>query len=289
MNYTFDEKFEKNFIETSKQLAGVYYYLIFKSYINWENPQDLNEKINYLAFNTDTKIWTVLTDKYYVKEYIKSKKLDFLINETYQKWDNIDEIDLTELPDSFVLKTNCSCGDIVIVKDKADVDINEIKNHFSGVLNWRFGIETAEPHYLNIKPCIFAEKLLEGNIIDYKVWCFNGEPYCIQTISERDIQQNKKLMNVFDTQWNEHKDWLNHIFQNKGTVEKPKLLNEMLHYAKTLSEGFPQVRVDFYVINEQIYFGEMTFTASGGRLLSFTKEALLKMGKEVNIKNIDNI
>ncbi len=289
MNYTFDEKFEKNFIETSKQLAGVYYYLIFNSYINWENPQDLNEKINYLAFNTDTKIWTVLTDKYYVKEYIKSKKLDFLINETYQKWDNIDEIDLTELPDSFVLKTNCSCGDIVIVKDKTDVDINEIKNHFSGVLNWRFGIETAEPHYLNIKPCIFAEKLLEGNIIDYKVWCFNGEPYCIQTISERNIQQNKKLMNVFDTQWNEHKDWLNPIFQNKGTIEKPKLLNEMLYYARILSEGFPQVRVDFYVINEQIYFGEMTFSASGGRLLSFTKEALLKMGKEVKIKNIDNI
>jgi hypothetical protein len=135
---------------------------------------------------------------------------------------------------------------------------------------------------------MFAEKLLETNIVDYKVWCFNGNPYCIQTISDRQIKHNKKAMNVFDTEWNEHTEWLNKEYQNEDSIEKPLLLTEMLEYAKILSKGFPQVRVDFYITNNQIYFGEMTFTAACGRLLSFTNESLLKMGEEIKIRNIDN-
>ena len=288
MNYNFDENLEKNLIKYSQYIASNYYYYTFGKEINWNDPQNLNEKINWLAFNTDTRLWSVLADKYAVREYIKSKELDFLLNDIYQKWDNIEDIDLTNLPQSFVIKTNCSCGDTLIIKDKSKYNIEEIKNHFKEVLKERFVIKTAEPHYLRIKPCIFAEKLLETNIVDYKVWCFNGNPYCIQTISDRQIKHNKKAMNVFDTEWNEHTEWLNKEYQNEDSIEKPLLLTEMLEYAKILSKGFPQVRVDFYITNNQIYFGEMTFTAACGRLLSFTNESLLKMGEEIKIRNIDN-
>ena len=36
--------------------------------MNWDNPQDLNEKITWLKMNTDTSEWTRLADKYQVRE-----------------------------------------------------------------------------------------------------------------------------------------------------------------------------------------------------------------------------
>ena len=40
-----------------KMLAGILYRKKFNKDINWKNPVDLNEKINWLAFNTDTSQW----------------------------------------------------------------------------------------------------------------------------------------------------------------------------------------------------------------------------------------
>lgn len=278
-NYNFDTNYSSNLLVFAKRVASMLYKNTFNKNINWENPKNLNEKINWLAFNTDTEKWSVLADKYSVQEYVKEKGLGFLLNPIYEKWDNIEDINFNNLPDSFAIKTNCGCGDTIIVKNKNEQNISILKEKFKNTLLDRFGIITAEPHYLRIKPCIFAEKLLEGEIIDYKVWCFNGKPYCIQTISNRD--KDKKDMNIFDTKWEEKRTWLNPYYQNKNTIEKPKQLNEILQYAEILAEGFPQVRVDFYIKENKVIFGEMTFTAACGRLVSFTNEALDKMGKEI--------
>ena len=88
----------------------------------------------------------------------------------------------------------------------------------------------------------------------------------------------KKAMNVFDTEWNEHTEWLNKEYQNEDSIEKPLLLTEMLEYAKILSKDFPQVRVDFYITNNQIYFGEMTFTAACGTFTVIYKRISIKNG-----------
>lgn len=270
--------YEKLLLEYPKKIADTQFYHTFGRYINWNEPKDLNEKINWLAFNTDTTKWSELSDKYNVHEYVKSKGLSEILNPIYKKWDNIDEINFENLPNSFVLKTNCGSGDIVIVKNKNEENLDGIKKYFKKVLSKRFGIETSEPHYLRIKPCVFAEKLLSNEIVDYKVWCFNGKPYCVFTVSNRDNKTHKRDINVFDLEWNKHKEWLNTWHHNDVAVKKPTNLQEMLKYATILSEGFPQVRVDFYEQDDKIYFGEMTFTSACGRMLSFSQEALITMG-----------
>lgn len=50
----------------------------------------------------------------------------------------------------------------------------------------------------------------------------------------------------------------------------------MLSAATLLSEGFKEVRVDFYEVNRRLYFGEMTFTSACGRMDYFTGEFLKK-------------
>ena len=47
-------------------------------------------------------------------------------------------------------------------------------------------------------------------------------------------------------------------------IEPPKELEEMRYIAETLSKEFLQVRVDLYVINHQVYFGELTFFSGAG-------------------------
>jgi hypothetical protein len=272
-------EYEKLLLEYPKIFANNLFYETFGREINWGNPQDLNEKINWLSFNTDTTKWSELTDKYRVREFLKEKGLSHICNEIYEKWDSVDDINFDKLPKSFVIKTNCGSGDVLIIKDKTNVNLELIKNYFKDKIKMRFGIFTGEPHYLRIKPCIFAEKLLDINPIDYKIWCFNGKPHCILVASNRKIGTNEKKLNAYDLNWNHKPEWLNDFYKNDITIQKPTHLEEMLKYASILSKDFPQVRVDFYEINDKVYFSEMTFTASCGRMLSFTQEKLLEMGK----------
>lgn len=55
-------------------------------------------------------------------------------------------------------------------------------------------------------------------------------------------------------------------------------MGDMLSYASCLSQGFPQVRVDFYEVHGKVYFGEMTFTSACGRMDYLSTEVLKLMG-----------
>ena len=52
--------------------------------------------------------------------------------------------------------------------------------------------------------------------------------------------------------------------------EMPEQIPEMIRIAEILSESFPHVRVDLYLLDSgEIRFGEMTFTTSAGFLMRF--------------------
>lgn len=285
----FKNQYKKYLIHKNPQkLSDILYYDAFHKWINWENPQDLNEKINWLAFNTDTTLWSKCSDKYRVREYIKEKGCEELLTKLYGKYEDADKINFESLPDKFVLKPNHGYGNVYIVKNKSQINSKEIITQLQNAINTPWGYETAEPHYTRIKPCIIAEELLESNdkygLIDYKIWCFNGTPYYIFTCSNRNLITHQANFNFFDAQWNNLDNYLSPANRNQISIPKPKQLNRMLEYAKILSEPFAQVRVDLYEVNNKIYFGELTFTSNMGRMDYFTKEALLIMGQKIRIK-----
>lgn len=270
-----------------KRLANILYHDTFNEWINWEKPQNLNEKINYLAFNTDTNLWTKCADKYRMREYIKERNCEELLVTLYGKYENASDIDFEALPNKFVLKPNHGYGNVIIVKDKTSINKTEIINQLQHAIETPWGYETAELHYTKIKPCIIAEELLESNsqygLIDYKVWCFNGKPYYIFTGSNRDVITHKVVFNLFDTEWNRLDNYMSEKYRNNIYVPRPKHLNKMLEYARILSQPFKQVRVDFYEANNRVYIGELTFTSNMGRMDFHTKDALIEMGKHLTI------
>lgn len=251
---------------------------------NFNAPRDLNEKIQWLMFYTNTSVWSQLADKYAVRQYVKEKVDDSILVPLLGKWDSAEDIDFSNLPEKFVIRPNNGSYDTVICKNKSDTDCEEIRRRMASSLHNRFGLENAEPHYLRISPCIIAEKLLEDKdnkgLIDYKIWCFNGEPYCFLVCANRNPETHHADFVYYDINWERHPTFIAEEFRNNAAIPKPSNLNEMISIARQLSQGFPQVRVDLYNVDDKIYFGEMTFSSNFGMMPYYTQEVLEDMGQK---------
>lgn len=281
--------FGRHFPETMVRMR---YFLRFKKLLNLKNPQTLNEKILYLSLRTDTNLWSELSDKYAVRNFVKSKIGEDRLITLYGVWDDATSIDFDSLPDSFVLKTNHGCGEIIIVEDKKELDTKKVIEYFNKEIRKPYGEVEGCKHYTRIKPLIIAEKLLRNDpsleafsntIIDYKCWCFNGKCKYIYTCLNRKGHKLESL--IYDTEWNSHPEY--QIFSENNSrakeIPKPENLKDIINAAESLASDFPVVRIDLYSIQGKIYFGEMTFTSLGGMMNYFTPDFLEKTGAMINL------
>lgn len=256
--------------------------------IDWKNPRDINEKMQWLACFGDTSLWSLCSDKYRVREYLKKRGMEDLAVKLLGVWENANDIDYDSLPDKFVLKCNHDSGTCVLVDKNKSYDKEKINAHLNYSLKVKFGYINGETYYNRIKPCIIAEEYLESNdcsfstsLVDYKIWCFDGKPYCTWACHNRD--KHCTYVNVYDMDWNvhpEHSVFTEHYRDGKGKVPKPKTFEKMMNVAATLSKGFPEVRVDLYEVNGKVYFGELTFMTLSGHIDFYTKDFLIELGSQ---------
>jgi hypothetical protein len=264
-NYDFYKNLPPELYESELK---IWYKKVNKEDLDLDNPKTLNEKIQWLKLYDSTPIKTLLTDKYLVKSYIKEKIGEQYIIPTLKVWDSYEEINFDSLPNKFVLKANHGCAMNKVIDDKNQYKIEYIRNIAKRWMNINFAFTNGlELHYMNIKPKIIAEKYFENNngeLYDYKIYCFDGRVESIAFLSGID---NDRRIAFYDTEWNR----LNYTDTYPAfnfEIPKPKKLKEMVEISKTLSKGFALVRVDLYVLNnDDIKFGEMTFTPTSGRLV----------------------
>lgn len=273
------------FQKDPKILANIGYKKAFKRDINWELPSDLIEKIIWMQFNTDTRLWTQLADKYLARDYVKNLGYGHMLNQLYGRYVTEDEIDFNSLPSKFVIKPNNACEEVILVKDKSKLNLRKTKRLINHWLKYRYGIMNAQLHYLKIQPSIIIEEFLNENyrtdssLTDYKFSCFNGIVESILVVSSRNTQDHSYKLNLYDTDWNS----LNHFLcqnVNDRQIPKPVSLNQMIDACKTLGYNIPYVRIDFYEIEGKSYFGEFTFTTGFGY---FTEEYYGYLGSKLEI------
>ena len=278
-----------------KQLCSLLYKKRMGKDINWDNPKTFNEWVCWLEFNSDTSLWTTLADKYKVRKYVESLGLGKYLVKLYGHWTNVEDINFNDLPNSLIFKVNNGDGKGTnyIVRDLKKEDKKDLCILFEKWLNREnIGALSAEPQYKNMIPCIIAEELLPipsgySSLVDYKIWCINGEAKYIWTCCDRDEDGGGADVMTYDLDWNPHPEFS--VFTSeyrKGRIlPKPDNLDEMLDLAEKLSNGFPQLRVDLYNINDKIYFGELTFTSQGGMMDFYTKDFLTELGKDIKLPN----
>lgn len=275
-----------------KEWISFRYFMRFHKNIHWKHPRNLNEKILYLSIKTDTTQWTDLADKYRVRKYVSDCGFQNNLVDLYGVWKDARDIDFSQLPMSFVLKTNHGSGEIKIIRDKNKIDKEQLISYFNKAIAQPYGAIESGKHYLRISPCIIAEQLLSNDavsqtfsksIIDYKLWCFNGKVQYIFICSNRD-EHGLDIM-MYSKDWNALPEYcvFSKHYRRGEMLPKPANLSEMISMAEKLAHPFPCVRVDLYSVNEKIYFGEMTFTSLGGLMNYFSDDFLNKAGDLIDL------
>ena len=273
------------------KLIRVWHRHLFHEDIDLDNPRTINEKINWMKLHSDMSLWTRCADKFEVRKYVEECGLGSVLNTIYGVFDRADEIDFSSLPQSFVLKTTNGGGgkSVLIVKDKSALDIRHTIRQLNKWLRQEVAYRYYEPHYLGIKPRIIAEKYLEpdGNeksLTDYKVNCFDGRAYSILVCSDRNLG-GSACLSVYDPDWKPYpQETVKPQYRTDKVHSRPRSLDKMLEYSRILSKGIPYVRVDWYEIDGEPVFSEMTFTPGGGFMHKYSKEYLLELGNQMKLE-----
>ena len=243
-------------------------YRAYNGYwIDIDNPKTFQEKLQWLKLNDQRDAYSQMVDKVGAKDYVAQLVGEEYIIPTLAVYNSVDEIDFDVLPDQFVLKTTHDSQSAIICTDKYAFDKSKALKKIKRKLKVQYYWYSREYPYKNVPPRIIAEKYMgelgAEDMIDYKFFCFNGQPKYCQVIKNRSTNET---IDFFDEKW-QHQGFYGltqGVKQSLNPIQKPQNYDKMLDIARVLSRNIPFVRVDLYNVNGKIYFGEMTFFPNGG-------------------------
>lgn len=264
--------------------------ILFKKYLgyalNMDNPQTLNEKLQYLKLRTyaKNKLVTQCADKYAVRDYVKKSGCEDTLVDLLGVWDSADEIDFDALPERFALKCNHGTGSNILCTDKSKLNVADTKSKLNKWMNEDTGRQRVEMSYSGIDRKIIAESFIETSDgkppKDYKIFCSYGEPKFLFVASDRYNDNTKFDYFTLDWEWMPVKN--GHPNAGPEAITCPDGWERMIECAKKLSKPFPLVRVDFYYENGRVIFGELTFLHFGGLTPFDPPEYDLKLGQLID-------
>lgn len=228
--------------------------------LNLEHPQTFNEKIQWLKLYDRNPLYTLLSDKYEVRNFVARTIGGEYLVPLLGVWNRVDDIDFCMLPQKFVLKCTHDSQGVVVCRDKSNFNIENAKEFLKYRLSRNYYYGGREYQYKHIIPRIVAEQYLEdseGQLKDYKFFCFDGKAKMLFVASDRMVGKTK--FDFFDMKF--HRLQLKQHYPNsEHLVERPVNFDKMRELAEALTKGFPHCRADFYEVDGRVFFGELTFT-----------------------------
>ena len=275
---------------SDKKYIELNYEYVFDKKINLKDPKEYNEKLNWLKLYNREDLYTTLVDKYLAKKIVEEKIGKEYIIPTLGVWDKFNDIDFNKLPNSFVMKTTHDSGGVVIVKDKTEMNLKEIRKKIKKSLKRDYYRLWREWPYKNVKRKIIIEEYIEDKkdkeLRDYKFFCFNGKVELMFIASNRQNKDEETCFDFYDMN-GEHLNIINEHPNAKTPPHLPINFEKMKILANKISNGIPHARIDFYEVNGKIYFGEITLFHFAGFVNFEPKEWNNILGDKINIKDIE--
>lgn len=259
-----------------KFMVKLQYRIKFGRKLNLNNPRRFTEKLQWYKLYYYNQYMTMCAGKNHVRDYVKMKGLERILNEQYGVYSTAEEIPFDKLPDEFVLKATVGSASqqVMIVRDKSKLDLEETRKKVNSWLSL-YPNDGKRRHsgrewpYDGVKTEIIAEKYIDSSmcpegLVSYKIFCFNGKPRFVYMIV--DVKDG-----YFDADYGIYSPEFEKLPYNRvceanlvPTTTKPENWDEMIKIAETLSSEFPHVRVDLYNVQGKIIFGELTFFNDSG-------------------------
>ena len=262
------------------------YFLKMRERLNLESPRTYNEKLNWLKLYYRNELMPKCADKYLARDYITEKGYGDYLPKLYWHGEKPEDIPFEQLPSSFVIKSTSGSGNNIIVHNKVELNIPSTIKTIKKWMNEKYLIAYGEWHYEKIKPSIIVEQLLSDGTnevpADYKLFCFNGLKrgvMCTAVDIDRFIGHRRL---IYSDDWKYLAD-VDFGFDNAGEdlIPKPVCYERMCEIAKDLAQPFPHCRVDFFVIKDKFYIGEITFFNGAGFDRVSPREYNIKMGDAI--------
>lgn len=246
------------YIVSDVQYARIRYWLTFDRSLDLTNPKTFTEKIQYIKIHEHHELRRVMADRSRARDYVAKTIGEQYLIPLEGIYEELDRTAWEQLPKQFVLKANHGCGMLEIIRNKDDRDFTDIKRQME---KWKckdYYREGREWAYKDLPRTIVAEQLLldeENNIPnDYKFFCFNGRVRIIQIDIDRFGDQRR---NLYDQDFQPLEATLLYPKTDKP-IPKPDQLDEAIAVAEQLSSEVNFIRVDLYLLKNDIYFGELT-------------------------------
>lgn len=269
------------------------------------NPKTFNEKIQYLKLLERKPEYTTMVDKYAAKKWIADRVGEQYVPKLLGVWSRAEDIDYDSLPQRFVLKTTHDSGGVIVVRDKADLDKGNaldkhnlafdregVKAFLNGHLKTNHYKYFREWVYKNVPPRIIAEEFLDPNKEserspdDFRLFCFNGIPQVAYI--DKTWFDGRHVTHYSLPEWEKLPIIKKDCIVDNTPEPRPAMLDEMIEIAKKLSKDLPFLRVDFFLSDNKIYVGEVTFFPVGGYETFDTHETQLWMGNMIDLSDWRN-
>ena len=231
--------------------------------MNSARPRTFNEFVNNFKV-IDVKRKSFFSDKVKLKSQLKELfNIDVNTATILKIFSSGSELKCFNFNDffvgSFVVKSNHGSGMNRFYKI-GEVPTENDLSLFNKWFKFPSHISSRELHYSLIEKKIFVEASLGQNLSDFKVYCFNGVCSIIQVDVNRFSNHERAIFN---------RNWqlinLDYVYQQPESYpQKPLILVDMLEKSEEIASNFIFVRVDWYVCDNQLFLGELTFHPEGG-------------------------
>ena len=270
-------------------------FFLKKGYkLNLSDPVTFNEKLNWIKIFDKNDLFPLCADKYTVRQYVEDCGYKGLLNDLLWEGFDANEIPFDELPQQFVIKVTHGSGLNIICKNKDDLNIKHTIKLLNKWLKQKYLLCYGEWFYGKVRPRIIIEKFLSEDgdklPIDYKLYYFNnyngsGDVGFTGVHTDRFISHK---MTLYDAEWNKMTgvSW-GYPFEENNQA-KPRQYDQMVEITKALAKPFLHARIDFYIIQDRLYLGEITFTCSSGyaRIKPYEFDALVGSWIKLPDKNM---
>lgn len=263
------------------------YFRGYKRILNLKNPTYFGEKIQWLKLYGHLDELSDYVDKYKVRDFVKNTVGEKYLNKLYGVYNKAEDVDFDSLPNQFVLKCTNGSGAVLICKDKEKLDRKQACKEMRKWLADDFSKMKKEPQYKNVVNRIIAEEYLEdesGALRDYKFYCYDGIPYYYGVFTDR---YTDETVDMYDMSGKKLEGILNGGVKNSNYVlPQGDNFPELVEVVKKLAAPFQFVRVDFYMANGKLYFGELTFTDGAGSEPFYPEFFDLEMAKRIKLGRV---